>query len=234
MRPGIETLRALPVLGAFDNTLLAQLNEIADLARFGPNEILFDEGDRMDALNILLSGYIVLARSQPDGEDASTDVIAPVRAIGFAATLQGVAAPVAARTVTSARLVIIPAAELRTIIAADPSLGMPFLDYALTELSDLNQEVCQLKLRSSAQRLAEYLLGLIDDPKQTPARFVLPYEKRFLAAKIGCTQANLSRAFAALRPVGVGTQQGGVIVRDIAALQEFAGIARPSTAVACR
>ena len=36
-----------------------------------------------------------------------------------------------------------------------------------------------------------------------PARFVLPYEKCFIAAKIGCSQENLSRAFVTLRQVGV-------------------------------
>lgn len=112
------------------------------------------------------------------------------------------------------------------MIVADFRLGLPFFDYALHELSELTQEVCQLKLRSSAQRLVEYLLGLGEDPEQTPARFVLPYEKRFLAAKIGCSQENLSRAFAALRRIRVGTQQRIVVVRDIAASREVAGLAR--------
>jgi CRP-like cAMP-binding protein len=225
MRPGIETLRKLPLFASFDAALLGKLNELGDLARFGPGEVLFDEGDRTDQLNILLTGYITTARAQPGGGGALTDVIVPIRAIGFAAAMLGVATPFAARTVTSARLIIIPAAELRAMIAAQPRLGLPFLNYALHELSELTREVCQLKLRSSAQRLAEYLLGLIEDPELTPARFVLPYEKRFLAAKIGCSQENLSRAFAALRRVGVGSQQGIVIVRDVAALREFAGLA---------
>ena len=226
MRPGIETLRGLKLFHSFDTALLARLNELGDLARFGPGELLFNQGDRTDALNILLSGYVTTARAQPGGGDALTDVIAPVSTIGFAAALLGVAAPLAARTITSARLIILPAAELRAMIEADPRLGLPFLDHALHELTELTQEVYQLKLRSSVQRLAEYLLGLVEDPELTPARFVLPYEKRFLAAKIGCSQENLSRAFAALRRVGVGTQQGIVIVRDIAALRAFAGPAR--------
>jgi CRP/FNR family transcriptional activator FtrB len=224
MRPGIENLRALPLFRSFSDALLASLNELSDFARFGPGELLFNEGDRTGTLNILLSGYVALSRSEPAGGESSMDVIAPVRAIGIATALLDLPAPNAARTVTSARVIVIPAAELQSAITAEPGLGLPFLDYALKELSEMAEEVCQLKLRSSAQRLAEYLLELIDDPEQTPARFVLPYEKRFLAAKIGCSQANLSRAFAALRELGVGTQQGGVIVRDVAALRAFAGI----------
>ena len=217
----------LPLLQSFDAELLGRLNELGDLARFGPGEILFGEGDRTDTLNVLLAGYVALTHSQPGNDDASIDVIAPVKPIGFASAWLELPSQIAARTVTSARLIMIPIAELRAMIAAEPRLGLPFLDHALSEMNELAQDVCKLKLRSSAQRLAEYLLAMIDDPEQSPARFVLPYEKRFLAGKIGCSQANLSRAFAALRRVGVGTQQGGVIVRDVAALRDFAGVVAP-------
>jgi CRP/FNR family transcriptional activator FtrB len=86
-----------------------------------------------------------------------------------------------------------------------------------------------MKLRSSAQRLAAFLLGLVNDPTVSPARFVLPYEKRYLAAKIGCTQENLSRAFAVLRHHGVDSRQGVVVLRDVAGLRAFAGL--PALAV---
>jgi hypothetical protein len=79
-----------------------------------------------------------------------------------------------------------------------------------------------MKLRSSAQRLAAFLLRLADGTDVRPARFVLPYEKRFLAAKIGCTQENLSRAFAALRSVGVDSLRGAVVISDVEALRTFA------------
>jgi len=229
MRPGIETLAALPLFASFSGAQIAALNGLADLARVGPDEVLFREGDQIEELNILLAGFVTETHVQA-GENALTDVIAPVRPIGFASAMLGAASPTGARTITSARLVVIPAAELRAMIRAKRGLALPFLDHALASLREQTLDLCHLKLRSSAQRLAEYLLGLIEDPELTPARFVLPYEKRFLAAKIGCSQENLSRAFAALRRVGVGTQQGIVIVRDIAALRAFAGLARPRDA----
>ncbi len=229
MRPGVEALRGLPLLRSFDLALLGTLNELADLARIGPGEVLFHQGDRTEELNILVSGYVAAVRSTSGG-DALTDVIAPVRALAFATTLLGLPAAVGAKTVTSSRLILIPAPELRELIAMQPQLGLPFLDYALNELNELTLDVCQLKLRSAAQRLAEYLLSLIEKPELTPVRFVLPYEKRFLAGKIGCSRENLSRAFTALRRVGVVTHQGIVVVRDVATLRDFAGHAPPEAA----
>jgi CRP/FNR family transcriptional activator FtrB len=117
------------------------------------------------------------------------------------------------------------------MIRARPALAMPFLDHALAGMREQALELCSMKLRSSVQRLAGFLLGLVEDPETSPARFVLPYEKRFLAAKIGCTQENLSRAFAALRRHGVETRHGVVVLRDVAGLRALAGLA-PEPAIA--
>ena len=111
------------------------------------------------------------------------------------------------------------------MIREEPELG-PFLDHALVSVREQTLELCQMKLRSSVQRLAAFLLGLVEDPAMNPARFVLPYEKRFLAARIGCTQENLSRAFAALRRLGVETQRGIVVLRDVPALPRRLSVAR--------
>jgi CRP-like cAMP-binding protein len=221
MRPGSDTLRAVPFFADLAAEDLSNLNEVADLARTGPDEVLFREGERIEELNILLSGFVVETRARPGG-DACTDVIGPPRPLGFAAAMLQMASPNGARTMTSARLLVIPAGELRGMVTAKPELALPFLDYALATLHEQGLELRNMKLRSSVQRLAEYLLGMVGESETNPARFVLPYEKRFLAAKIGCSQENLSRAFAALRRVGVETRSSLVVIKDVAALQAFA------------
>ncbi len=229
MKPGIEALTALPLFAAFSAAQIAALNNVADLARLGPDEVLFREGDQLAELNILLAGFVAETHGK-NGEHAITDVIGPVRPIGFASTMLGAASPTGARTITSARLITIPAPELRAMIRTKPALALPFLDHALAGMREQTLELCAMKLRSSVQRLAGFLLGLVEEQEISPARFVLPYEKRFLAAKIGCTQENLSRAFAVLRSHGVETQQGVVVLRDVPGLRAFAGL--PTAAVA--
>jgi len=56
----------------------------------------------------------------------------------------------------------------------------------------------------------------------------VPYEKRLLAAKLGCTKENLSRIFDTLRSVGVTTRDRSVVVRSVSALREYAGAKRHS------
>ena len=149
-------------------------------------------------------------------------MLQPVRPLCLAAALLGLPAPAGARTFTTTRLIVFPVPELQAMIRDDPALGQRLLDYALRETLTLTQEIYALKLRSAVQRLAEYLLGRVTEGELGPARFVLPFEKRMLAARIGCSQENLSRAFATLRRVGVETQRGAVVMRDLPALRAFA------------
>ena len=222
MKPGIEALTALPLFASFSVAQIAVLNNLADLARLGPDEVLFREGDQIAELNILLAGFVAETHGK-NGENAMADVIGPVGPIGFASAILGAASPTGARTITSARIIVIPAANLRAMIQAKPALALPFLNHALVGAREQTFELCSLKLHSSAQRLAGFLLGLVEDLEISPAWFVLPYEKRFLAAKIGCTKKHLSHAFAALHSHGVEMQQGVVVLRDVTGLRAFAG-----------
>jgi hypothetical protein len=54
------------------------------------------------------------------------------------------------------------------------------------------------------------------------ADFRLPFDKGLLAARLGCRQENLSRAFAALRAYGVETHGSHVILHDIPRLKVLA------------
>jgi CRP-like cAMP-binding protein len=222
MKPGSEALRGLPVVGGCSDDLLGRLNEASDLVRVGPDEELFRAGEILHELTFLVVGQVGAVHPQPGGKQTMLDVLQPVRPLCLSAALLGLPAPAGARTFTSARLIVFPVAEFRAMIRDDAALGQRLLDYSLHETQMLTQEVYALKLRSAVQRLAVYLLGRVNEAELSPARFVLPFEKRLLAARIGCSQENLSRAFAALRRIGVESQRGVVLIRDLTALRTFA------------
>jgi CRP-like cAMP-binding protein len=222
MKPGTEAIQGLPFLGECDDDLLGRLNDTADLVRVGPDEELFRAREVLQELAFLLVGHVGAVQTQSGVKQNLLDVLEPVRPLYLAATLLGLPAPAGARTFTSTRLVVFPVQEFRAIIRHDLALGRRLLDYSLRETQTLTGEIYTLKLRSAVQRLAEYLIGRVTEGELGPARFILPFEKRMLAARIGCSQENLSRAFATLRRVGVETQRGAVVIRDLPALRRFA------------
>ena len=84
------------------------------------------------------------------------------------------------------------------------------------------RQVRDLKLRTAAQRLGCYLLARVKDGEARRADFRLPFDKGLLAARLGCRQENLSRAFATLRAYGVETHGSRVILHDIPRLKALA------------
>jgi CRP-like cAMP-binding protein len=169
MKPGVEALQGLPILANCTPAMLARLNAVPDLARLGPDEVLFREGDQVNELNILISGYAVTTRSLPNGDGAVVDVVEPIAPIGLSAALLEGASPIGGRTVTSARIIVLDAIELRAMTRKFPAVAASFLDHALKELQNQNLENGRLKVMTAAQRLADYLLGLINEPDIGPA-----------------------------------------------------------------
>jgi CRP-like cAMP-binding protein len=229
MKPGVEVLKALQVVSALTQDGLTMLNETADLARVGPDETLFSAGDRLGELTFLVAGQVAATLQSRRADTTLIDVLLPIRPLCLAAALLQRPAPYGVLTVTAARLIILPLPDLRRQIEASLPASAALLHHALSESYRADQEVASLKLQSSARRLAEYLLSRASETDAEPVRFVLPFEKRLLAASIGCTQENLSRAFAALRPLGVETRQDVVVLRDVTTLRAYAAGARVGT-----
>jgi CRP/FNR family transcriptional activator FtrB len=78
-----------------------------------------------------------------------------------------------------------------------------------------------LKLRTSLERLANYLLR---QQKRAggQAAFDLDFEKRRLASVLGMTPENLSRAFKGLMPYGVAVEGMRITIKDQRDLERFA------------
>jgi CRP/FNR family transcriptional regulator, transcriptional activator FtrB len=119
--------------------------------------------------------------------------------------------------------VTFPAPALRALLHSRPALVTAFMRAEATDFRALVRQVCDLKLRTTAQRLGCYLLTLSANPPGNSVKVRLPFDKRLLAARLGCRQENLSRAFAALRSFGVETRGSQVVLNDISRLRDYAG-----------
>jgi CRP-like cAMP-binding protein len=108
------------------------------------------------------------------------------------------------------------------LIAHAPALAGAVMRDMAADFGALVQQVLDLKLRSTPQRLGCYLLEQVENPESARADFRLPFDKGLLAARLGCRQENLSRAFATLRDVGVETHGARVVLHDVAALRGYA------------
>ena len=224
MSPKSDVLQRIPLFREMSTALLGRVAALSTLVAVPQGEVLHDRGDSPTVLNFVLEGRVMLTGAAADGTSAVVDVVQPVSGVSLPTVLADLPFPMAARAGVASLLVVVTAAPLRALLAQTPALARAAMQDMAVEFGAMVRQVLDLKLRSAPQRLGCYLLELVVDPAVDQADFRLPFDKGLLAARLGCRQENLSRAFATLRDVGVETHGGRVILHDIPALRDFAAL----------
>jgi CRP/FNR family transcriptional regulator, transcriptional activator FtrB len=217
-----QALRATALLRELDERTIGRIAAITRITSLAEATVLCEEGEPANELYILLNGQLAILAQAANGTSAVVEVLDAGATFGLSAVLAQLPRLVTARSVKPCRLLSIDASGLRTLVAQEPSLVTLLLRAEAEGFRALVQQVCDLKLRTTAQRLAVYLLSLSPGQTGNTTALRLPFDKRLLAARLGCRQENLSRAFAALRNLGVETHGARVILHDIARLRDYA------------
>lgn len=220
--PLSDLLRLTPLFESLDDRLLHALAAITQEVRLAEDTEVCRQGEPARHLHVLLEGRVALWASAADDSRAAVEVIRPPGYFVLATVLTRLPHLMTAQTVAPSYLLTIDTDGLHALLTREVELANVLLQAEALNFRALVRQVQDLKLRTAAQRLGCYLLALSDEPDATSDKFRLPFDKRLLAARLGCRQENLSRAFAALRSVGVETHGARVILHDIPALRQFA------------
>jgi CRP/FNR family transcriptional regulator, transcriptional activator FtrB len=213
---------ALPLFERLDGSLHEQIDAISELVTGDADAVLSGQGAMPAFLHILLEGQVALTSTAADGTTALVEVVHPGGLFILASVLADLPNMMTARAVRRSRLLAIDATELRCMVEREPSLANALLRSVSREFRTMVRQVRDLKLRTAAQRLGCYLLTRVNGGEGIRADFRLPFDKGLLAARIGCRQENLSRAFATLRAYGVETHGSRVTLHDIPRLKVLA------------
>lgn len=220
LRP--DALKKIPLFSGLNNSLLGRIGAMSSIVAVPAGEVLVQRGEVSDNLSFLLEGRVTLSGAAIDGSSAVVDVLQPISGVAIATVLGDLPCPLTAQAVVASLLLIVAAPPLRTLISHAPALAGAVMRDVATDFAALVRQVLDLKLRSTPQRLAYYLLEQVDTPDAQRADFRLPFDKGLLAARLGCRQENLSRAFATLRDIGVETHGARVVLHDVPALRAYA------------
>jgi CRP/FNR family transcriptional activator FtrB len=214
-----EKLRHLALFSNLTLETLRAITEAALLQRFPSQTVLFRQGEDPDFLHVLLEGSIQLIGTSLDLRETVVEILKPVDAFMPAAVLTMTPYLVSAKVVHPARILLLPGPALREKIALDATLAVAMVGSLSRQYRGLLRQVKDLKLRTSTQRLGCHLLALAA-ANGNGGVIELPHDKRLIAARLGMTPESLSRAFSALRKLGVEVHGHRVRLTDIESLRE--------------
>lgn len=197
------------------------LLDAAHVVRLDRGQILFQHGDNATAIHVVADGWMKLYRIAPSGAEAVVGVMTRGQSFGEPIALRRAAYPVSAEAVTGCELVAVPAHVFLDLLKTHPEAAISILSATFMHLQGLVEQIEQLKARSGAQRVAEFLLELCP-PGADSATVVLPYDKALIAGRLGMKPETLSRAFARLRGLGVRVNQSSAAIASVSRLEDLA------------
>ena len=186
---------------------------------FPPQLTLFEMGQRADFLHVLVDGLVELYATSA-GRDTTMRIIEPVSSFILAAVVTDMPYLMAARTLASSRILLVPAALVREVIKQDTALMQATMLELAQAYRDFVRALTDMKLRQSAERLGNLILQQ-DRRQGSTSKVLLRAEKRLLASLLGMTPENLSRAFGVLGKHGVLVDGNCVEIADREALEAF-------------
>jgi CRP/FNR family transcriptional regulator, transcriptional activator FtrB len=186
---------------------------------FPPQIEMIIEGETSDFLHVVLSGSVNLFASW-NGRETNIAAVRPVSTFILAATIKSAPYLMSARTLEKSRIALLPSENVRAIFDVDSQFARAIVSELAQCYRSFIKNTKDLKLRTSLERLANYLLR--KQAQAGPGGFNLAMEKRHLASFLGMTPENLSRAFKGLEPYGVKVKGNHITINNIADLTRFA------------
>lgn len=216
-KPGF---RRLPLFREMMTQTFDGLMQIAYSQNFPPRMDLIRQGEYADFLHIIVEGAVEL-RATWNGHKSVMGIVRPVSTFILAACVCDAAYLMSARTTERSRIVMIPAADLRSALRRDPDFAMAAMRELGNGYRTFVRHAKNLKLRNSRERLAAYIVQQ-SQLANGGLSMVLPMEKRHLASYLGMTPENLSRTVRSLQADGVSFKGTQVIITDPARLMAVA------------
>lgn len=173
---------------------------------------LVRQGDPADFLHIVMEGSVELF-GRWKGRTCTMAVVQPVGTFILAACIKDAPYLMSARTLERSRIAMVPASDLREVFRRDPEFAVSTINELAGGYRALVRDAKGLKLRTSRERIAAYLLR---QSRQADGadRFALKVEKRLIASYLNMTAENLSRTLKLLEADGVTVRGQTVTITD--------------------
>ena len=214
-------LRSAPIFSNLTDAHIAIFQNEARPRSYKKGKVLYLEEESAEYFYVILSGWIKLFHTMPEGDEVIIDMLTKGDLVGESAIFEKGFHTSSAQIVEDTRLLCIPMHTLRDQISRSASLAYNML----SALSRHHRRACgEMALhakQSAPQRVGYFLLKFCPKNKRQSIKFALPYDKTLIASALGMKNETFSRALNSLRQ-NIGLRIVGASV-EINSVEQLAG-----------
>lgn len=221
IKPDLSELRAHHLFDGLDDSIADALLSSCTGFHYRPGSFIVRQGGRLSGLHVVHRGLVDLAHIEGDRECgvlllSTKDLLLPASALFAERSI------VSARALTTTKVIVFDAATVTSSMAVSRTLTNNLLKAMSGQWRMAVRNILDLNCRTAAQRLASFLLRLVDLQAESGVA-ILPIAKRHLAARLGMTAETLSRMLQVVADHGVHLRGRAIIVHDRARAEAFCG-----------
>jgi CRP/FNR family transcriptional regulator, dissimilatory nitrate respiration regulator len=194
-----SALRSCQLFGGLAPDDLAAIASFVVQKRLDKGDYLFREGENPDGFYVIQSGAINIHRVSASGKEQVIHVFRSGESFAEAVIATGTGYPADARAVEPSLVLLVPKAEILSLLREKPQLALRMLASMSQHLRVLVGLLDDLTLKDVETRLINWLLKRCPQPRGEQVSFHLDRTKRVLAAELGTVSETLSRSLAKLR-----------------------------------
>ncbi|MCP3925519.1 MAG: Crp/Fnr family transcriptional regulator [Desulfobacterales bacterium] len=177
--------------GLPDNQLKA-LRDIIISKDYSRGETIFSEGDEGNGFYITKSGSVKIFKLSFEGKEQILHIYGAGEPFGEVAVFTGIPFPANAVALKKSTVLFFEGKKFTELLIKDPSLSLNLLGVLSIRLKQFTVQVENLSLKEVPGRLAEHLIWLSNDQKNTK-EVTLEISKGQLASLLGTIPETLSR-----------------------------------------
>ena len=215
-----QQVRSLPLFDGVASSRVDHMLRMSFLQRFPAHVNLIREQEPADFLHVVVDGHVEVFSTYKDRE-TTVSVLGPGHSFIVAAVVLDRIYLKSVRALSPSRILMIPADVVRQYFSEDAAFARALAIELAFAYRSVVKELKNQKLRSSLERLANWLLAH-DREAGATGKFKLPFDKKVLAARLGIAPEVLSRSFASLSAYHVVVNGSSIELNDIDALLRLA------------
>ena len=198
-----DCLLNVPVFAGLDRESLISISALIEPIQYASNEIVYHDGEFIDALGVLHIGSVKLSKTNVEGKERIVSVLLPGDYFGETSLLESQVAPYDIVALEDTWICTINVEKFRALMKTNQDMMLTMLQSMIDRVSDRENVVMEQSLIPANERVYDALAHFSNDKLKVD----LPISKKDLANSLGITPETFSRCLSKL-------EKKGKIMRD--------------------